>query len=142
MSRVRIVALSNGEIPGRWPLLEPLFSRIDHKLDGFSMKGLYQALIRGEADLWEVGPADAPVAAFVTRVDTRVEGRVLQMLHGAGEILPHLPAIESTLRALARHTDCIHGEVWGREGWVRALAKQNARRSRTVAYLPLDVNAP
>lgn len=140
MSRVRIVARSNGEVPGRWPVLEPLFRRIDHKLDGFSMKGLYRALIGGEVDLWEVGPEEAPVAALVTRVDARAEGRVFQVLHAAGDVLPHLDHVVATLRALARHTDCIHAEVWGREGWVRALAKQNAKRARTVAYLPLDVD--
>jgi hypothetical protein len=139
---VRIAALANGEVPGRWPLLEPLLARINAKLDGFSLKGLYQAAIKGEVDVWEVGPEDAPVAVFVTRVDTRVEGRVLQILHAAGEIMPHWETIEQTLRTLARHTDCIHGEIWGRAGWIRALAKINPRRARTVAYLPLDVDNP
>lgn len=135
---IRIVALASGEVPGRWPLVERHFQRIDAKLDGFSLKGLYQALIRGEADLWEMGPENAPVAAFVTRVDVRCDHRVLQVLHAAGEILPHLDHVAATLRGLGRYTGCAHVEVWGREGWVRALAKQNARRARTVAYLPLD----
>lgn len=128
-------------IPSRWSRIAPLFSRLQERIHGFSAQAVYFEALRGEVIVWELKPPDneTAVAVFVTRVDVRHSGeKVFMVLHAAGEVLRNMDVVVRTFRTAAKMAGCSYAEVVGREGWVRALARQSARRSRVVAYLPLD----
>lgn len=122
MTEAELHALPAGAIHDCWPFIEPMIVKSCDKSRGqVTADEVYSDLLVGDAVLWVAHRENTPVAAGITHIEDRSDGRCccIKMM-GGGDMRSWLGHIE-TIKEFARFNQCNRVEFEGRRGWKRVV---------------------
>lgn len=91
---------------------------------------VYSDLLVGDALLWVAHQGSTPIAAGITEIEIRSDGKCCCIRHmGGSDMKSWLGHIE-TIKEFARFNDCNRVEFEGRHGWKRVVT--NAQDVGTI----------
>lgn len=106
-----------------WPEISRQLDTVPHIWSQwYTKEAIHLGVLRGEFDVWCVGPSDKVRLVVFTRLHDYATGRVLHLSFAFGQELEKcLPNLTATLEAYAHHTGCVRCEIIGRRGWEKIL---------------------
>lgn len=132
------------DVPVVWPYVLPyLQSAIDRSGGRISADTVFTSLFHGTHLLWIVNDDTKIVAALTTRVAKYPLKRMLvvECLGGDG-MEEWVSMLDDTLKRFAKDSGLDGIELFGREGWTKALAPYGWKRSMVLCEVDLDQEQP
>lgn len=120
---IELFAIPTEEALDYWGDVEPLLSPAIELTGGrYNIKTVYNALEKGDMQLWLIMDNDEIKSATVTQIVLYETGlRVLRFLFcGGGNAKSWLHHIES-IKKWGKDLDCHKADIFGRKGWSRSL---------------------
>ena len=123
------------EVRRFWPQLEEMLDQLQHTWRYWTKDNIYQALMRGQLQMWGVGPPPRATLILLTSVDVYSAMKVLTVVWAAGTFDDKMiPLVDATFEDYAQLNGCDEIEVRGRLGWTAKL-RPIGFRSETVTYV-------
>ena len=123
MTQAELTAIPADRIHECWRFIEPMIAKSCAKSRGQTTPDkVYSDLLTGDAVLWIAHRDNQPVAAGITAIDVRTDGKCCLIRHmGGGDMKSWLGHIK-TIKEFARFNKCNRVEFEGRHGWKRVVA--------------------
>lgn len=105
-----------------WRFIEPMIGKsCDRSRGQVTLDKVYSDLLTGDAVLWIAHRDSQPVAAGITAIEERSDGKCCCIRHmGGGDMQSWIGHIE-TIKEFARFNGCNRVEFEGRHGWKRVV---------------------
>ena len=131
MMQAELTAIPADRIHECWRFIEPMIAKSCEKSRGSdTLEQIWGDCLTGDALLWVAHLENTPVAAGITEIEERANGRCCLIRHmGGGDMKSWLGHIE-TIKEFARFNKCNRVEFEGRHGWKRVVA--NAQDVGTI----------
>lgn len=104
----------------------------------YTPESIETAVFAGQMQVWAAGTLGAFSCIVFTEVRVYPAGRILQGVFMFGNNAEAcLPTLFATFEKFAMLHNCKELEVWGREGWGKALAEFGFKRYQSVFVAPV-----
>ena len=121
-SNYRIIRVSPNDVKAIWPHVKHHVDRCnEHSEVELTTQDFYNALIRGEMQLWLAVDKSNILACMVTQIAPYPSKRVLRIIALGGVEMERWIEFLPDIEHWALNMGCTSLEAWGRKGWLKIL---------------------